>query len=273
VKLGISLRTMGPQSTPATLAACARSAEAAGLDEIFVPDHIAIPPDDAEGSGGRYLDPLTALAWLAARTERIGLGTAVLILPYRPALPTAKAIATIQELSGNRLTALGVGVGWMEPEFRALGVARRRRAADADSVLEFLGRAFANDVVEQNGQPFLFLPRPPRPALLVGGAAPHALARAARFGDGWMPIGGKPADLAPHVSRLRELFAAAGKPGPDVSVMTRLPLEDPARAAELARAYAELGATRLVHSNRYRDAAEFARAAEAFAGRIRPALA
>lgn len=273
MRLGISVRTMGPQSTPETLLACARAAEAAGLDELFVPDHIAIPPDDAEGSGGRYLDPLTALAWLAGRTERIGLGTAVLILPYRPALPTAKAIATIQELSGGRLTTLGVGVGWMEPEFRALGVPRARRAAVTDETLEFLVRAFANDVVESNGQPFLFLPRPKRPALLVGGAPPHALARATRFGDGWMPIGQKASDLAPHVARLRERFAAAGKPEPEIAVMTRLPLHDAARAADVARGYVEVGATRLLHSNRYADAAEFARECEAFAGRIRPALA
>jgi probable F420-dependent oxidoreductase len=272
VKLGIALRTMGPQSTRETLGACAEAAERAGLDEVFVPDHIAIPPDDAEGSGGRYLDPLTALGWLAARTERIGLGTAVLILPYRPALPTAKAIATIQELSGGRLTALGVGVGWMEPEFRALGVAKARRAAETDAVLEFLGRAFANDVVERNGQRFLFLPRPSRPQILVGGAPPHALARAARFGDGWLPIGTKPADLGPHVSRLRERFAAAGKPPPEVAVMTRLPLEDAARAADLARAYAELGVSRLIHASRYADTAEFARSADSIAGRIRSAL-
>jgi probable F420-dependent oxidoreductase len=273
VKLGISLRTMGPQSTAETLLECARAAESAGLDEAFVPDHIAIPPDDAEGSGGRYLDPLTALAWLAGRTSRIGLGTAVLILPYRPALPTAKTIATIQELSGGRLTALGVGVGWLAPEFRALGVTRERRGADTDRVLDFLERAFANDVVEEHGQKFLFLPRPARPAVLVGGAAPHALTRAARFGDGWFPIGAKPADLAAPVARLRELFRAASKPAPELAVMTRLPLEDGERAADLARAYRELGATRLVHANRYSDASEFARAADAIASRIRPALA
>jgi probable F420-dependent oxidoreductase len=273
VKLGISLRTMGPQSTPATLAECARAAEQAGLDEIFVPDHIAIPPDDAEGSGGRYLDPLSALAWLAARTERIGLGTAVLILPYRPALPTAKAIATVQELSGNRLTALGVGVGWMVPEFRALGLSPKTRARDSDALLEFLVTAFANDVVEQHGQKFLFLPRPARPAILVGGAAPHALERAARFGDGWMPMGARPAELAPHVTALRERFEAAGKPAPELAILTRLPLHEPDRAAELARAYRELGATRLIHSDRYKDSGELARFAEAIAGRIRPAVA
>jgi len=264
---------MGPQSAAETLVACARAAELAGLDELFVPDHIAIPPDDAEGSGGRYLDPLTALAWLAPQTERIGLGTAVLILPYRAPLPTAKVIATLQELSGGRLTALGVGVGWMEAEFRALGVPRERRGADSDAALDFFARAFASDVVEAHGQRFLFLPRPRRPAILVGGEAPHALARAARFGDGWMPIGAKPADLAPQVARLREAFAAAGKPAPELAVLTRLPLRDLPRAVDLARAYRELGATRLIHSDRYADAAEFARSAEAIAGRIRPALA
>src|SRR4030095_11863336 len=104
---------------------------------------------------------------------------AVLTLPSRPTLPTAKAIATIQELSGGRLSALGVGIGWMEPEFRALGVERKRGGA-----LRERTRAVAS----LNGQDFLFLPRPARPEILVGGAAPHALARATRFGDGWMPM-------------------------------------------------------------------------------------
>jgi len=265
MKLGIAVRTMGPQSTRETLLACARAAEAAGLDEIHVPDHIAIPPDDAEGSAGRYLDPLTALTFLAAKTERIGLATAVLILPYRPALPTAKAIATLQELSNGRLVALGVGVGWMAPEFRALGVPKERRGALADDVLGFLNDAFAHDEVERNGQKFLFLPRPARPSILVGGAPPHALARAAKYGDGWLPIGTKPAELAAHTATLRELFAAAGKPAPEVAVMTRLPLEDRAHASELAQAYREAGATRLVHGNRYADASEFAEQAEALA--------
>ena len=75
MRIGVTLRLMGPQSRPDTLLTCARAAEAAGLDDLWVPDHIAIPPDDAEGSGGRYLDPLTSLAWLAAGTERrCGIG-------------------------------------------------------------------------------------------------------------------------------------------------------------------------------------------------------
>src|SRR5712671_2054275 len=157
---------MGPQSTRATLLACARGAEAAGLDDLWVADHIAIPPDDAEGSGGRYLDPLATLAFLAAATTRIGLGTGVLVLPYRPPLATAKWVATIQELSAGRLL-LGVGVGWMDAEFKAAGVPKSQRGAITDTTLAFLHRCFAADEVDANGQPFLFLPRPTRPPIFV----------------------------------------------------------------------------------------------------------
>src|SRR5262245_39134641 len=101
MELGVAVRSMGPQSEPDVLLACAKAAERAGLADVWVQDHLAIPPDDAEGSGGRYLDPLTALGWLAGQVPGIGLGTGVLILPYRPPLPTAKAIATVQELSGG----------------------------------------------------------------------------------------------------------------------------------------------------------------------------
>lgn len=271
MKLGVALRSMGPQSQPDVFLACALAAEAAGLDDLWIQDHVAIPPDDAEGSGGRYLDPLTALAWLAGHTRRIGLGTGVLILPYRPALPTAKAIATVQELSGGRLL-LGVGVGWMKPEFRALGVPRERRGAISDETLDFLERCFAEDVVEANGQPFLFRPRPAKPPVYVGGAPPHALARAVRHGDGWMPIGVPPEELAGPVAELRRLADEAGRPTPEVVTMTALPLDDPARAVDLARAYREAGVGRLVHGSRYPDADALRATAGALAEHVRPAL-
>jgi probable F420-dependent oxidoreductase len=271
MKLGLSLRNMGPQSSPATLLECARHAEAAGIDDLWVADHIAIPPDDAAGSGGRYLDPLATLAYLAGATTRIGLGTGVLVLPYRPPLATAKWVATIQELSGGRLL-LGVGVGWMAAEFRAIGVAQSRRGALADETLEFLHRCFAADEAEANGQRFLFLPRPPRPPIFVGGAPPHAWQRAIRFGDGWMPMGGDPEYLRPGIAQLRESATAAGKPVPEVVVLASLALDDPARAAAQARALAEVGATRIVHGWRYPDARAFAQAAEDIATHVRPAI-
>jgi probable F420-dependent oxidoreductase len=256
MKIDITLRNMGPQSTRELLRECACAAEAAGLDALWVADHIAIPPDDAEGSNGRYLDPLATLAYLAAATERIGLGVGVLVLPYRPALPTAKWVATIQELSGGRLL-LGAGVGWMAAEFRAVGADLGRRGAIADATLATIDRCFAADEVELNGQRFLFRPRPPRPPILIGGAAPHALRRAARFGDGWMPMGVSPDDLRAPVAELRRLAAAAGKALPEVAVFTRLPTDDPPQARQLIQAYASAGATRLIHAARYSNAAEY----------------
>lgn len=257
MQIGVVVRNMGPQSSRETLLACARAVEATTeIADLWVVDHVAIPPDDAEGSDGRYLDPLATLAFLAGATTRVGLGTGVLVLPYRPALPTAKWVATIQELSGGRLV-LGVGVGWMEAEFRALGVERRRRGAIADATLAFLDRCFAGDVVEANGQPFLFRPRPQRPPLFVGGAPPHAFRRAIAHGGGWMPVGLPPDRLAPLVATLREQAAAAGAPAPPVAVMTTLPLDDPSAARDLVQRYAAAGATRLIHGARYTDANEF----------------
>jgi len=257
MQLGVILRNQGPQSTRETLLAAARAADAVpAIADVWVADHIAIPPDDAEGSEGRYLDPLATLAYLAGATTRVGLGTAVLVLPYRPALPTAKWIATVQELSGGRLL-LGVGVGWMAAEFRAVGVDLRRRGAVTDATLAFLDRCFASDVVEANGQPFLFRPRPARPPLFIGGAPGPAFRRALAHGAGWMPIGLPPDALRPLAGELRERAAAAGLPPPEVAVLTLLPLGEPEAARDLLARYAEAGATRVIHGERYADASAF----------------
>jgi len=257
MKLGVVLRNMGPQSTRETLTAVARAAESvSAIADVWVVDHIAIPPDDAEGSDGRYLDPLATLAYLAGVTTRVGLGTAVLVVPYRPPLPTAKWVATVQELSGGRLL-LGVGVGWMLAEFRALGVEHRRRGALTDATLAFLDRCFAADVVEANGQPFLFRPRPPRPPLFIGGSPPYAFPRALAHGAGWMPIGLQPDALRPLAADLRAQAAARGLPAPEVAVLTRLPLDDTSAARDLLAGYRDAGATRVAHGERYADAGAF----------------
>ncbi len=269
--LGLYVRNMGPQSTRALLVDCARAAEQAGIDHLWVADHIAIPPDQSEGSGGRYLDPLATLTFLAAATDRIRLGTGVLVLPYRPPLATAKWLATIQELSGDRFL-FGVGAGWMEAEFRVVGAPLERRGAITDRTLEFVHRCFAADEVEEAGQRFLFLPRPKRPPIYVGGAGRAVLQRAARFGEGWMPGGGDPQKLAASIGELAKLFADAGKPAPEVIALTTLPLDDPEKAIDRARSLARVGVTGIVHASRYASAAEFARNAEILAARIRPAL-
>ena len=271
--IGVTVRNMGPQSMPHTVASCAALAEAADLESLWITDHIAIPPDDAQGSGGRYLDPLITLAWIAGATKRIKLGTGVLVLPYRSALPTAKQIATLQELAGERLL-LGVGIGWMDAEFRALGLNRHRRGKTSDEVLEFLNRCFAEnaaqgnvgeaedggraeDVVEANGQPFLFKPRPAKPPVYIGGRAPHALERATRYGDGWLPMGLTPERLAVEIETYRELTEAAGKPPGLVTLMRGLPLDDAAQSGDLLAQYEEIGVERLVCGMGYDTVEEF----------------
>ena len=260
MKLGLQLRNLGPQSTRTLIAEAARAAEAAGIDDLWVADHLALAPEDSEGSDGRYLEPLATLAFLAGITERVGLAVGVLIVPYRPALLSAKWIASIQELSGGRLI-LGVGVGWMGKEFRALGVDRGRRGATTDRALAFLHACFERDAVEANGQTFLFRPRPPRPPIIVGGAPPHAIRRAVRFGEGWMPTGAHANVLAAGIASLREDMAAAGKPAPEVVLLQPLPVEDDDGLASRLGELAALGVTRVVHPWRYRDAEEVARVA------------
>src|SRR5713101_3031383 len=177
MKYAIAIRNMGPQSTRETIRSCARAAEQLGFDAVFVSDHLCIPPDDVEGSGGRYLDVLATLAYLAGVTDRIRLGVSVLVLPYRPAVLTAKQVATIQELSN----------GWMIPEFAALGVDKGIRGQISDETLRVITQLFANDVSGYDGKlvnfpPFVFAPRPACPPIWIGGNGAPALRRVAEFG-------------------------------------------------------------------------------------------
>lgn len=269
MRFGFALRLMGAAANPEVLRESARLAESAGLDALWVPDHIAIPPDDAEGSGGRYLDPLTSLAWLAAATERIRIGTAVLVVPYRPILPTAKAIATVQELSGGRLE-LGVGVGWMGSEFEALGVDRSRRGRITDETLRFLNEAFGakEDVTSLRGQAFLFRPNPPKPRIWIGGAAPHALDRAVRLGDGWMPMTDDPQKIEEPARTLRERFALAGRTDPEIAAFGALGHRSEAADLDRLEALEALGVTEYIQGARYDDLAGFERSLEPLVERV-----
>lgn len=252
MEIGVTLRNMGDQSDPATLLRCARAAQERGFESAWVVDHIAIPPDDAEGSNGRYLDPLTTLAWLAGATSRIRLGTSVLILPYRPPLATAKTVATLQELSGERLL-LGVGVGWMEAEFKALGIPRSERGRRTNDTLAFLHRCFAGDVMEANGQAFLFRPRPARPPILIGGSGAHALARVIAYGDAWLPMPAPVEQLSAAKRALADMADKAGRAEPGLTLLGRIGRNVDAGARTLAD-YRGLGADRTIASTRYDDA-------------------
>jgi len=272
MKFGIAISNMGPQSTRDTIVACARAAEQLGFDAVFVSDHLALPPDDVEGSGGRYLDVLATLAFLAGATERIRLGVSVLVLPYRPAVLTAKQVATIQELSGGRMI-LATGVGWLRREFEALGVDSKERGALTTETLRVLHQLFASDVASYDGAlvrfaPIVFLPRPPRPPIWIGGNGDNAIARVLEFGDGWHPML-TAEKLAPAVAALREQARARGRAEPEIVVRRGLKLDDIGAARARLETEREAGATYFILDlGRYADQREFIREAETFMTRV-----
>jgi len=272
MKYGIAIRNMGPQSTRETIRSCARTAEQLGFDALFVSDHLCLPPDEVEGSGGRYLDVLATLAYLAGATDRIRLGVSVLVLPYRPAVLTAKQIATIQELSGARM-ALGVGVGWMKPEFDALGVDKRMRGRISNETLRVLrhlfntnAQAYRGDLV--NFPPFVFEPHPACPPIWIGGNGDPAIARVLEFGDGWHPM--LPADkLKPAVAALKEKLKTRGDGQVEIVVRRGLRFDDLGAARERVSAERDAGATYFILDlGRYPDEREFAAQAEVFMSKV-----
>jgi len=273
MKYAVAVRNMGPQSNRATLRACARIAEQAGFDALFVSDHLCIPPDQTEGSGGRYLDVLATLAFLAGATDKIRLGVSVLVVPYRPAVLTAKQVATIQELSGERMI-LGIGVGWMRPEFDALGADLRKRGAVTDETLKVLHHLFSADVPgAYHGAlvqfpSFVFLPRPKRPPIWIGGNSPAAIKRVLKFGDGWHPML-PAAELKAKVEELNAAARAAGRHAPEIIVRRGLKLDDPDAARAKVTAEKEAGATYFILDLwRYPDDRAFAKSVETFMAKV-----
>jgi probable F420-dependent oxidoreductase len=142
------------------------------------------------------LDPLALLPWLAGVTERIALGTSVIVLPYRSPLPMAKLLASVDVLSGGRLI-VGVAVGWVEGEFEALGVPFRERGRRTDEAIELFRAVWTQEYPEiktanhhlTNVKASPMPLQKPRPPILVGGASDAAMRRAARLGDGWHASG------------------------------------------------------------------------------------
>lgn len=272
MKFGIAIRNMGPQSTTTTIKACAAAAERLGYDAVFVSDHLCIPPDQTEGSGGRYLDVLATLAFIAGATERIRLGVSVLVLPYRPAVFTAKLLATIQELSAERMI-LGVGSGWMRPEFDALGVDFKRRGALTTETLRVIRHLFENEAAPYHGQllsfpAFVFKPRPQCPPIWIGGNGANAIARVMEFGDGWHPMM-RAAQLKTAVADIQAVARSKGKAELEIVARSGFPMDDLGKARARLDEYREAAVTYMILDlGRYDDAAQFIRDAEKFISRV-----
>ncbi|HLU42494.1 MAG TPA: LLM class F420-dependent oxidoreductase [Microthrixaceae bacterium] len=203
----------------------AREAEDRGFDSVWIPEHTHIPtsrrtppPTGEEVLAEEYkrsVDPLVALAAAAAITERVHLGTGVMLPAQREPLVTAKAIATLQNLSGGRFE-MGVGFGWNEDEMEDHGVDYRTRRAHAREHVLAMQALWRDEVAAFDGEHVSFpptwsWPKPQRrvPVLIGGGAGPKMFAHLAEYADGWIPIGG--AGLADAIPRLHEALEAAGR--------------------------------------------------------------
>jgi probable F420-dependent oxidoreductase len=208
-KVGCGLMLAGG-SREATLAQ-ARLAESFGFDSLWVGDHVAFHVP--------MLDSLSLLAFLAAATSRVTLGTCVYLLPLRHPTHVAKQTATVDVLSGGRMV-LGVGVGGeYPPEFDASGVSVRERGARADEAIPLLRRLWSENDVRHEGTHFRFGPvsldpKPVQaggPAVWVGGRSPAAMRRAGRLGDGWVSTMTSPERFRENLARIAEHREAAGR--------------------------------------------------------------
>lgn len=221
MRFGVNLLNFGPGAGPESLRTWAGVAEGLGYDALLISDHVAVTPDVADQYPAPLYEPLTALAYLAAVTERIHLGTTVLIVPYRHPLLTAKVTANIDQLSGGRLV-LGVGVGWARQEYDALGVPFARRGDLTDEYLTVLKALWTRDVVSHDGAFVRFAgvqsgPRPvarPHPPLWVGGWSGAAKRRAVRLGDAWHPLGGTLRAFGDGMEGLRAVAESEQRPVP-----------------------------------------------------------
>ncbi|HEX7297912.1 MAG TPA: TIGR03619 family F420-dependent LLM class oxidoreductase [Solirubrobacteraceae bacterium] len=236
MRIGLKLPNSGPKSLDPGVAAMARVLEQAAADSLWVSDHVVMPerivspyPFAADGRATwetdmPWLDALVALALAAAVTERVRLGTAVLVLPLREPLVFAKQAATIDVASGGRLE-LGVGAGWLEEEFDALNVPFERRGARLEEWIALVRAAWTGRPDAQVSERYtlpadtLVYPRPAHAIpVLIGGHSRFALRRAARHGDGWLAHQEADALDPGHIRAGIDMMREAGAERPRVVV-------------------------------------------------------
>jgi probable F420-dependent oxidoreductase len=224
IRLGLNIPNFGPTATPEVLQGWVRFAESCGFALGVLSDHVAPTPDVTAVYPSPFYDPFATLSWLAGLTDRLELGTSVTVLPYRHPLLTARMAANIDRFMDGRFV-LGVGSGWSDLEFRALGVRFPDRDAITDEYLLAIRDAWTNDVVSLDGDHVTYedvstgprATRSPHPPIWVGGSGPAAIRRAARFGDAWHPINAEVAWL--RDAGLPALRAAAGELGRPVPAL------------------------------------------------------
>ncbi|MFC1438872.1 LLM class F420-dependent oxidoreductase [Streptacidiphilus sp. N1-10] len=252
---GLSAKaTLGPTDT----VRLARRAEELGYRSWWVGDHVVLPsprvPDSPMAPTDPILDPLVHLSYVAAVTERMELGTGILILPQRNPVVLAKQAATLDVLSGGRLL-LGVAPGYLEPEMAAVGVRLSERGRRTDEYLDAMRQLWSEPEPAFHGRHVDFQrvdahPRPVQPGgprIVIGGHSPAAYRRAVAKGHGWIGNGSSPQDLVAHLDGLRKAAAEVSRPAwlgrLEINFMQINPVEVD---ADSARRYAELGVDRLL---------------------------
>ncbi|MCC6716638.1 MAG: TIGR03619 family F420-dependent LLM class oxidoreductase [Acetobacteraceae bacterium] len=258
MQFGFNAPTAGPLSAATPLAEICVGGEAMGYDYATFSDHVVIPtaiastyPYSATGefpAGARAPrhEQLTEVAWVAGKTSNLRLITSVMVVPHRPAMLTAKILSTIDVLSGGRLT-LGIGAGWMEEEFIAVGAPPfAERGAVTDEYLQVFRELWTQPDPKFAGKytrfdKILFEPKPAGIPIWVGGESGPALRRTARLADGWYPIGSNPAFpldslalLKAGIARLHKAADAVGRDRKALSVIYRVSAAPPtpARASD-----------------------------------------
>ncbi|RRO20543.1 TIGR03619 family F420-dependent LLM class oxidoreductase [Saccharopolyspora rhizosphaerae] len=201
MRVDLVLPSESATDDPRALAELAVAAEHHGFGALWLPDHL-LPPHGYNTTYGGVHEPLVTLAFLAAHTERLLLGTSVLIAPLREPVLLAKQTATLHALAPGRVL-LGVGTGWERSEFDAVGADYAARGRRTDEVLEAV-RELHRTGRGPGGGTFAPTPSPPVP-LVVGGTSASALRRAARFGDAWQAVGRTPEQFSDDRKHLRSL--------------------------------------------------------------------
>jgi probable F420-dependent oxidoreductase len=267
MKYGAFLPHIGPLArgdVMTNIRMTAQTAEALGFDSVWAADHVVIPqqissryPYTATGAFPMdptepLLEPLSVLSFVAACTTKVRLGTAVLVLPHRNAVVTAKTVATIDVLSQGRVI-LGVGVGWMEEEFNALNASFAQRGPLSDEAVAVMKELWTSEHPHFEGKFHHFPevacePRPvqkPHPPIWIGGHTGPALRRIVEYGDGWAAVVFNPQEFAERLDKLKEKAAKAGRDLSKITLCVSPRGKRPEAMLEDIPRYQELGATYL----------------------------
>lgn len=256
MKIGLFGINFGVCADPDVASRVARAAEAAGFESLWTGEHVVLPdpqvPPSPVPPETPFLDPAVALTFVAAQTTRVRLGTGIIILPQRNPLVLAKELASLDVLSKGRLI-FGLGIGYLKPEFDALGIPFAKKGPRSIEYLEAMLAVWTQAKPSYSGTFVSFggiqaLPQPvqrPHPPIIIGGGTPEAFARAVRYGNGWY---GFARDLDQTADALRGL-AAAAKQVERPAALGALEISITPRAkfdADTIQRYADLGVHRLI---------------------------